>query len=528
MSHMGDWNYNDWQAQLEQQLNPVPTPNPALDTDLGYGFLDPTWVSSGGLVNGIPMENTLDAPRQNTFSGVHSLAARTLTMPQHTGNRALGFNQADADDLATNSGASTSGPELDSSPPYLPVGAIPSEPNFDHGFNNSPVLKSYMDLPSYGATSVPINLSLSVPARAIGSGEFGGGAYLSSSPSPLKTKSDPEPDVSPVEVDVPIIIRDYQKLMDPVNNNVDIDTHYSSLDEANESQRSSAKLPDDPTVPRTQVQKRAIVKQMCNAMASTQHAQDNKPMIKPFKDGRYNQTRMEVACWQVLESAIERHTFGPLLRAFDVKPKSNEMVTFAQRIDKILECLLLHKTICKHLLDPLYVYHFVDDPIQAEKRVVANRLLNKRKGEVMSAGKQVLGTRKPGKKKSAKSSNAITPPADEASTPSSSVTGETATPDGLSHLVTHDPTNSSPMLGTPTASFTSVGHQYASSPMIGNMAMSQLHARRMTAPTSHPRPIMMNPNLPYRDPGSSISGGVSGGRKRHLADYESSPEKRQR
>jgi hypothetical protein len=194
---------------------------------------------------------------------------------------------------------------------------------------------------------------------------------------------------------------------------------------------------------------------------------------------------------------------------------------------------MLHKTICKHLLDPLYVYHFVDDPVQAEKRVVANRLLNKRKGEVMNAGKQVLGTRRPGaKKKAGKSTKAVTPPTDETSstTPTSSSTGnEGGTPDGLTRIMMTDPLSSSPMLNiaptTPT--FPAPGHQYPSTPMMGNMGISHLHNRRMTAPTSHPRSIMVNPNLPYHTRSGSDNLGPA--RKRPMSDYESSsPEKRQR
>ncbi|GMG25269.1 unnamed protein product [Aspergillus oryzae] len=441
----------------------------------------------------------------------------TAMMPMtgmHAGNRiSRTGGGADAEDFAISSGASASGPELGSSPPYLPLGIMTGSASYDSS-NNSPASRTYVDLPSYGNTNFPRNLSAPALGNNVGGGELGGGARPSSLPTSAPLNSGHEPEATFTDVNVPPIIRDYQKLMDPLNNNVDVDTYYASLEEANESQRPSVRLPEDPTIPRTQVQKRAIVKQMCNAMASTHRAQDNKPMIKPFKEGRYSDQRMEAACWQVL---------------------NHEIVTFATRIDKVIECLMLHKTICKHLLDPLYVYHFVDDPVQAEKRVVANRLLNKRKGEVMNAGKQVLGTRKPGaKKRSGKAAKAVTPPTDEApsDTPASSSTGVevgTLTPDGLSRMVKAEQMSSSPMLsiGTPTPTYTAAAQQYSSTPMMGNVAMSHLHNRRMTAPTSHPRPIMMNPNMPYHTRGSSNNFGTS--RKRPMGDYEaSSPEKRQR
>ncbi|KAE8344951.1 hypothetical protein BDV24DRAFT_159788 [Aspergillus arachidicola] len=544
MAHFTEWYYQDWEQQL-LRLDQPHTSNPALNADLGYnGFLmsnDTNWAS-GGFVNGASVEDTLEVS-PDIFNGAHSMPTRSRStammpmtgIPQHAGNRIsrIGGGGADAEDFAISSGASASGPELGSSPPSMPLGIMTGGASYDSS-NNSPASRTYVDLPSYGNTHFPRNLSAPALGNNVGGGELGGGARPSSLPTSAPLNSGHEPEATFTNVNVPPIIRDYQKLMDPLNN-VDVDTYYASLEEANESQRPSVQLPEDPTIPRTQVQKRAIVKQMCNAMASTHRAQDNKPMIKPFKEGRYSDRRMEAACWQVLETAIERHTFGPLLIAFDVKPKNHEIVTFATRIDKIIECLMLHKTICKHLLDPLYVYHFVDDPVQAEKRVVANRLLNKRKGEVMNAGKQVLGTRKPGaKKRSGKAAKAVTPPTDEApsDTPASSSTGVevgTLTPDGLSRMVKPEQMSSSPILsiGTPTPTYTAAAQQYSSTPMMGNVAMSHLHNRRMTAPTSHPRPIMMNPNMPYHTRGSSNNLGTS--RKRPMGDYEaSSPEKRQR
>ncbi|GAB1199559.1 hypothetical protein APSETT444_008909 [Aspergillus pseudonomiae] len=518
---------------------------------------DTNWAS-GGFVNGASMEDTLEVPHPDIFSGAHNMTTRSRStammpmagMPQHAGNRIARVGNADAEDFAISSGASASGPELGSSPPYMPLGIVTGGASYDDSSNNSPASRTYIDLPSYGNANFPRNLSAPALGNTVGGGELGGGARPSSLPTSAHLNSSHESETAFTDVNVPLIVRDYQKLMDPLNNNVDVDTYYASLEEANESQRPSVRLPEDPTIPRTQVQKRAIVKQMCNAMASTHRAQDNKPMIKPFKEGRYSDRRMEAACWQVLvsrkcrflatlltyfeETAIERHTFGPLLSAFDVKPKNHEVVTFATRIDKIIECLMLHKTICKHLLDPLYVYHFVDDPVQAEKRVVANRLLNKRKGEVMNAGKQVLGSRKPGaKKRSSKAAKAVTPPTDEApsDTPASSSTGVegTLTPDGLTRVVKAEQMSSSPMLsiGTPTPTYTAATQQYSSTPMMGSVAMSHLHNRRMTAPTSHPRPIMMNPNMPYHSRGGSNN--LVTNRKRPMGDYEaSSPEKRQR
>ncbi|KAF7590635.1 hypothetical protein BBP40_002583 [Aspergillus hancockii] len=542
MAHLpGEWYYHEWDRQVDLQLDHSHSNSTAFSADPGYnGFLlnhDTTWASSGGFVTGMSAEDPLETPRQDTFSGVHNMPTRSHPLPmsgmrQHAWNRISSLG-ADVEDFAVSSGASASGPELGSSPPHIPLGIMTGGSLYEDSFDHSPMTKQFVDLPSYGSSHFPRNLSAPALGNPVSGGEFGSGARPSSLPTSAPLASGRESEFTVPDANVATIIRDYQKLMDPVNNNIDIDTHFSSLEEANEAQRASARLPEDPTLPRDAVQKRAIVKQMTNAMASTHRAQDNKPMIKPFKDGRYTVRRMEAACWQVLETCLERHTYGPLLGAFDVKPKNHEVVTFPQRIDKIIECLMLHKTICKHLLDPLYVYHFVDDPVQAEKRVVANRLLNKRKGEVMNAGKQVLGTRRPGaKKKVGKSSKAVTPPTDEtlSTTPASSSTGnEGGTPDGLTRMMMTDPLSSSPMLNIApsTPNFPPAGHQYPSTPIMSNIANSHLHNRRMTAPTSHPRSIMVNPNLPYHARGSS--GNLGTARKRPMGDYESSsPEKRQR
>lgn len=48
------------------------------------------------------------------------------------------------------------------------------------------------------------------------------------------------------------------------------------------------------------------------------------------------------------------------------------------------------KAICKHLMDPIYLYRFVNDPSGAQKVVATNKVLNKRKGDILSAGKAAL------------------------------------------------------------------------------------------------------------------------------------------
>lgn len=42
------------------------------------------------------------------------------------------------------------------------------------------------------------------------------------------------------------------------------------------------------------------------------------------------------------------------------------------------------------MLDPYYLFQFVDDPVASQKRVLANKNLNKRKGDIMNAGKRMM------------------------------------------------------------------------------------------------------------------------------------------
>ncbi|KAJ9195168.1 hypothetical protein DTO164E3_6929 [Paecilomyces variotii] len=188
--------------------------------------------------------------------------------------------------------------------------------------------------------------------------------------------------------DVPFI----DDLLNPHLSGVDMETIFSSAEEASSYYSQEFHLPPDDSVPTTIEQKKAIVKALCTAIMSVEKAEDNPGMIRPFAECKYSPRRVELACWHLLEACITRHVSGPLLAAYDVKYKqSSDIPTFAERMDRIFKCLVTQKTICKHLLDPFYLYTFVDDPIGAHKRVIANKTLNRRKGEVMNAGKQVLG-----------------------------------------------------------------------------------------------------------------------------------------
>ncbi|ODH27791.1 hypothetical protein ACO22_04067 [Paracoccidioides brasiliensis] len=167
---------------------------------------------------------------------------------------------------------------------------------------------------------------------------------------------------------------------------------FSSTREANSWRAFEVQVDHDPTIPKTKEEKLEIVSNLLDAMKSTKHAEDNEGMIRPFREQKHSPIRMEIVCWNILEACISRQTNGPLLAIYDGKAKATSQIsTFKERMEKIVDCLLTQKTICKHLLDAHYMFTFVDDPVFSKSRVVANKNLNKRKGEVMTAGKKALG-----------------------------------------------------------------------------------------------------------------------------------------
>ncbi|KAK2754777.1 hypothetical protein FQN54_006670 [Arachnomyces sp. PD_36] len=167
---------------------------------------------------------------------------------------------------------------------------------------------------------------------------------------------------------------------------------FNTVEQANDWSNQGSETLVDPTIPRSVREQKAVVLALLEAMMSVDSAEDNEGMLKPFREGRYPRERMEVACWNVLDQCIQRHERGPLLASYDAKMKQSAKIeNFRERMGHIIEALACHKTICKHLLDAPYLLSFVDDPLGAKNRVVANKALNKRKGEVMSAGKEALG-----------------------------------------------------------------------------------------------------------------------------------------
>lgn len=79
-------------------------------------------------------------------------------------------------------------------------------------------------------------------------------------------------------------------------------TLFNSYEHARSFNQSTEPLPEDHTLPQTPGEKRAIVKEMCKAMLSLEHATDNEGMLRPFRNQKYSEERIEICCWQTLVS----------------------------------------------------------------------------------------------------------------------------------------------------------------------------------------------------------------------------------
>ncbi|RAL01268.1 uncharacterized protein BO80DRAFT_444714 [Aspergillus ibericus CBS 121593] len=501
-----------------------------ISTPMGQISTPPSQRAAGGLAQGfVTPINQIDRPnanRSDTTSsgnsqslhkykvasplaeGVTDATGHFISLPAsvcqtHPSHQQMEGNLASATKLdgqspANNSSASGSGPETNSSPPiYLP-GQLGTVDGLGQVGGSSSSSSSAMNAIS------PRVKTASTAVHGMNQGTVEGNSSSSVSNSPVPALADhttlhATAMNSPASISRPSFVPDIVKLMDPTAYNIDIETKYSSVTEAREANRASSGLQGNDILPTTDLQKKAIVKALTNAMLSTENAEDNPGMVKPFKEGKFGSERVEAVCWELLESVIVRHTSGSLLASYGIKRKgTGESMSFYERITRILQCLSTQKTICKHLLDPLYMHQFVDDPVSAYKRVIANKTLNKRKGEVMNAGKQVLGA----KKTNAPTTNsqgvkieepnagvAMTP----TNTPGSVTTNGRNIPATPTGAMRHPSANVTPQRGNhmfPVAMGAGTLAQLSQarvSPSLGRMATTRAHTNRMMGPTSHPR-----------------------------------------
>lgn len=177
---------------------------------------------------------------------------------------------------------------------------------------------------------------------------------------------------------------------------VDNATAFTSYEDALEWRMKNGQRTQDidNTVPTAPEQNRALVKVLFKAFKSIAKASDNESMIRPFRQMKHDNPRVEVICWEILNACIQRSTCGPLVAVYDPNKIKNSPtpLTFAERFDYIVRALSTQKTICKHLFDAPFVNTFVDDPVRAKTRVESNRVLNERKGRTMRAGREATQT----------------------------------------------------------------------------------------------------------------------------------------
>lgn len=98
----------------------------------------------------------------------------------------------------------------------------------------------------------------------------------------------------------PHFVPDMAIFEDPSANGLDTNTCFNDIEEVHRYLRAQNTCPPDNTLPRTQLQKQAIVNEMVKLMKTTEFALDNENMLKPFKQGKHSRERMEAACWQLL------------------------------------------------------------------------------------------------------------------------------------------------------------------------------------------------------------------------------------
>lgn len=165
-----------------------------------------------------------------------------------------------------------------------------------------------------------------------------GGAMQADAPAPV--------DFTAGSAIVPATTFDVYKLLDPVKNQLDTNTLFSSAEEANSSTLPAATPGwDDPTLPSTDEQKRAIVKALCLAMTSTEVAEDNPTTIKQFVASEYDAARIEALAWNILDATVARVVYGPLQLAQAATKKrkkssqTDEMASFADRMGVAIEGL---------------------------------------------------------------------------------------------------------------------------------------------------------------------------------------------
>lgn len=107
---------------------------------------------------------------------------------------------------------------------------------------------------------------------------------------------------------------------------------------------------------------------------------------------------------------IERHRTGVNVGGFTPSRAAGKYANFHERFVSMLESLTVssldctlavlctdgwlqdHKSMCKHLLEPLYLRTVIDDPVGAANRIKNNKNVNAKKSNIINIGKRHLPT----------------------------------------------------------------------------------------------------------------------------------------
>ncbi|RAK76828.1 uncharacterized protein BO72DRAFT_496736 [Aspergillus fijiensis CBS 313.89] len=178
---------------------------------------------------------------------------------------------------------------------------------------------------------------------------------------------------------------DIDRLLNPTSD-IPQATIYDSASEARADHKTDTDVEkDDDTIPKTHAAKKAIVVALTNLMMDNSWAQDGKRSFGTWDNAFHPRHVLEKAAWELLEALIRRNTQGPDLLYYEFLKFSlpPRWLTFKERLSKVMEAMIYHKTVVKHLLDPPYLHTLVEDPFGSIHRVRDNRYLNGKKAKLL-------------------------------------------------------------------------------------------------------------------------------------------------
>ncbi len=173
----------------------------------------------------------------------------------------------------------------------------------------------------------------------------------------------------------------------------------------------------DPTIPATNDSRKAHVRVLFKAFKIVPRDEDEqdqgqdvdeqrkkRDVKEAFKNQIHDNHMVESLCWRVLDACVyrsgkEQNLIEAYIGETGKSHGKRQNWSFEERFDKIVQTMANSKSVCKHLLDTAYLHRIVDDPVTGYKRVVSNKRLNGRKGELMKRGKEVLEEEKKSRKR---------------------------------------------------------------------------------------------------------------------------------